>query len=107
MVENLWAQLKAEGRVQVRGSPASGKTVIRRLLANHILLHEPEYTVYFFDGSDERLVGPSGWIDQIQNTLGDHPDIVCADTKYRQNVLLIDKAQMSYWDKGVCVIFYL
>ena len=51
--------------------------MIRRLLENHILLREPDYTIYALDGWDEKL------INQIRNTPGDHSGIARADPKYR------------------------
>lgn len=77
LIENLQAQLKSQAHAQVRGSPASGNTVIRRLLENHILPREPDYTIHALDGWDEKL------INQIRNTPRDHSGIACADPKYR------------------------
>jgi hypothetical protein len=76
---------------QVRGTPASGKTALAKLLHHHILEHEPQCLVLrlrHWKRKDDMVEG--GWRGWLRETyFWDAED---------GSVLIVDEAQGSYWD---------
>lgn len=94
----LWEVAKKERLVHVKGSPASGKTTLRRLLEYHIFTTDPEYKIYSFGAWDREVIDAVGGCDgELQRVTGmDSAAMLNSEIKI---VLLFDEGQTSYWDK--------
>jgi hypothetical protein len=78
---------------QVRGTPASGKTVLAKLLGQHILQEDPAVDVIFVNGWPlEEVKDLGGHWSYLQTRHGWVPG--------QQTVFIFDNAEMSYkdWD---------
>ena len=75
---------------QVRGTPASGKTTLAKLLHSYILLREPEAIVTRVPSwrRQETLMNKGGWRQWLVNVWNAQDG----------SVLIVDEAQTSYWD---------
>jgi len=98
-VSGLWRLARAERLVQVRGSPASGKTTLRRLLEHHIACNDPDYRIHVIQGWSPSVISDryGGFAYYIKAVTGhNYHDFFAEDKKV---VILLDEGQDSYWDQ--------
>jgi hypothetical protein len=77
--------------LQVRGTPASGKSTLAKLLGKHIRVQEPDVRVIWIDGWERDDVAKCrGWYSYLKKRKGWIPG---GDT-----VFIFDEAQLSYKD---------
>lgn len=75
---------------KVRGTPASGKTTLAKLLHAHVRRLEPETTVVRIPAwKTEEVLQPVGWRKWLARVWD----------AQEGSVLIVDEAQSSYWDK--------
>ena len=75
--------------IQVRGTPASGKTTLAKLLHDYILKNQPESWVTRIRAwKSENDMPPGGWVEWLDSRWISQPG----------SVLIVDEAQSSYWD---------
>jgi hypothetical protein len=76
---------------QVRGTPASGKTSLAKLVAQYIRQQEPSMHVIWIQGWPHDEIQAEGcWECYFQNKKG--------WVKTEKTVFIFDEAQLSYWD---------
>jgi hypothetical protein len=86
--------------IQIRGSPATGKTTLTRLLEHHIATVSPSYKVYSLSGyyhphsaSQNEAISPS-----YQKTLEALTGMALPEMMNDSKLVLVwDEAQDSYW----------
>ena len=89
----LWDLIRQRQVVYIRGTPATGKSTLARLLARHVSILEPELEVYhlcwpeFFD----YLAPYSYLLNDSARRPQDSKDWMCIN-----GLLIIDEAQASY-----------
>jgi hypothetical protein len=77
--------------LQVCGTPASGKTILARLLAQHIRRQEPAvHIISIFGWPLEEVKETGGWQAYLQHEKG--------WVQGQKTVLVFDEAQLSYED---------
>jgi hypothetical protein len=83
---------------KVRGTPASGKSSLAMLLDKYITENHPEKRICFLscyrDRPDQTPI--MGWKEWLKS------EGWCFQT---DEVLIVDEAQLSYWDKGFWLTF--
>ncbi len=94
----LWLQLQSHRVVQVRGTPASGKTTLARVFADHIRENYPAYRVVdksWTTRNRQPCIGFRTWIkNEMAFDIGD-------SGKWQilpNTVFVFDEAQLSYHD---------
>ncbi|KAA8902470.1 hypothetical protein FN846DRAFT_908554 [Sphaerosporella brunnea] len=105
LVSGLWDLIRFQRIVQIRGTPASGKTTLRRLLESHIATTDPEYQVFVTQGWNkdtltEHFGNAHGYLETITGL--SVQELLASEKKV---VLLFDEAQDSYWDLQLWVEF--
>jgi len=88
---------------QVQGTPASGKTALRKLLHAHILSQVPPPIVYVFETwpkKDPETL--EDYVGRIRRTVTNYPD----PDKNHTTFLLFDEAQDTYWDEWLWNSFF-
>jgi hypothetical protein len=96
LVDEIIARVEEYHIIRVRGTPASGKTTVRELVANK-LFEIPDRTrpIYVFNGWHENDVRrATGWNEYLKRETGVHGDEWHTYSAY----LLLDEAQQSHWD---------
>ena len=95
LVDEIIARVQGYHIIQVRGTPASGKTTVMQLVANKLLqMHGHEPPVHILTGWDKEEVRAAGWNAYLEKQTG-----VCGyGWLTHQAYLLLDEAQESYWD---------
>lgn len=84
--------------ILIRGTPASGKTTIRKLTANALLDKFPNIPVHVVIGWDkEEVTANKGWDVHLKIITGTRG----SDWPTKPAFLLFDEAQQSYWDKSL------
>ncbi|KDQ06792.1 hypothetical protein BOTBODRAFT_181262 [Botryobasidium botryosum FD-172 SS1] len=95
LVETLLHKLEHFKLVQVRGTPASGKTTLKKLLQVHLLEQRPDALVYVC--SSRPAQAPDlHWTDRFRTRLSRPRGELFPPNK--RCYLLFDEAQDSYWD---------
>ena len=96
LVDEIIARVRHYHIIQVRGTPASGKTIVMQLVANKLLeMYNHEPPIYIFYGWDrEEVRADTGWIAYLEKKTGVRGD----HWPRYQAYLLLDEAQQSYWD---------
>lgn len=93
-VDALWNLLQANGRVHVRGTPASGKSTLARLLAAHVQQLRPDLPVYYCTWYPQLVPNTPRFQEALNSLLGQE-----ADANYWKKaplLLIIDEAQLSF-----------
>jgi hypothetical protein len=89
LVRNLCSLLQIRSNTpllpQVRGTPASGKSTLAQLLANHITTQEPAGNLIVIASWPDNGLS---WLAKLTNRYDDTGP----------NTIIIDEAQLSYWD---------
>ena len=96
----LAALLDSEKVVHIRGTPASGKSELAKLLRDHYIEKSPNVFYVEIWKSLDRFVG-EGWdrlAQQLHSVSSSHN---LADCFASPPVLIIDEAQLSYTDSGL------
>jgi hypothetical protein len=77
--------------IQVRGTPASGKSVLAMLLHEYMLIREPDTRVVRVPiwKEESEMEKRGGWRNWLSAKWTDEDD----------SVLIVDEAQASYWDR--------
>ena len=84
---------------QVRGTPASGKSTLAKLLSEHIKAKEPYVHVIWIDGWNLGDVEKSrGWQLYLENVKGWIPE--------EETAFIFDEAQLSYNDMALWMSFF-
>jgi hypothetical protein len=97
MAREMWNTAKERRLLHIRGSPASGKTMLRVILANHIHINDPSYKVFHITSWDQNGVVESGeYTRQLQSIAGIRYSVLANHAT--KVVILFDKSQDSYWD---------
>ena len=95
LVNEIIARVHHYHIIQVRGTPASGKTTVMALVANKLLeTYGHKLPIHVLYGWNEQRVSRAGWIAYLQQVTGVRGD---RWPRY-QAYLLLDEAQQSYWD---------
>ncbi|KAG9025640.1 hypothetical protein FRB95_009937 [Tulasnella sp. JGI-2019a] len=92
-VDKLFEQVSHHGLVQVRGTPASGKSSLLALLYARILQEDKVEVFYYGSWPSEKDVRYHNWQMRLQT---DKPWTVSPPGMTRY--VLIDEAQSTYWD---------
>lgn len=93
-VDALWRRLQEVGRVHVRGTPASGKSTLARLLKAHVQQLRPDFPVYHCTWYPQFVPKSPRYEEALNSLLG-----LKADASYWGNaslLLIIDEAQHSF-----------
>ena len=93
LVDEIIARVQHFHIIQVRGTPASGKTIVMQLVANKLLkMYGREFPIHTLCGWEK--VKTAGWNAYLEQETG-----VCGEIwRGHQAYLLIDEAQESYRD---------
>lgn len=84
--------------VLVRGTPACGKTTIRRLVVNVLLATRPKMPVYVLNGwKRERVLENNGWDNHFKKCTGIRGEMWPTTPAF----LLFDECQQSFWDEDL------
>jgi hypothetical protein len=104
LVDEIVARVKAYRIIQVRGTPASGKTTVMQLVANKLLeVHGHELPIYVLSGWDKETVQAAGrWDKYLMQQTG----VSDASWPNHPACLLLDEAQQSYWDSVLWAEFF-
>ena len=84
--------------LQVRGTPASGKTILSRLLAHHIHQQDPAAHIIRLNSWDTTIVWNMGGWEAFLNAKG--------WKQGKKTFFIFDEAQMSYGDIDLWVGFF-
>ncbi|KAF8718541.1 hypothetical protein AX14_011789 [Amanita brunnescens Koide BX004] len=96
-VAGLYERLKRYLFIQVRGTPASGKTVLARLLGTHISQQDPGVHVIWIQGWTQRVAESRDY----QSYLQDRGWVI-----NRETVFIFDEAQATYRDDALWHHFF-
>ena len=95
LVDEIIARVRRYHIIQVRGTPASGKTTVMHLVANKLFgMYGHKLPIHVLYGWNERKVSGAGWIAYLRQVTGVRGD----RWPRHQAYLLLDEAQQSYWD---------
>ncbi|KAG8986650.1 hypothetical protein FRB94_003146 [Tulasnella sp. JGI-2019a] len=97
-VKTLHAKLQKYPRIQVRGTPASGKTTLLDLLHAYILDRNPLASVYVIRSWNRNSLLGISLEDRIAKILPEFPQ---RDTTKEYPYLLFDDAHDTYWDSDL------
>jgi hypothetical protein len=97
MARELWNTAKEVRLLHIRGSPASGKTTLRTILANYICINDPSYNVFTITAWAENDVMESGGYTRQLESITDIPYSILA-SQASKDMILFDESQDSYWD---------
>jgi hypothetical protein len=87
----------------VRGTPASGKTIVMRLVANKLLkMYSRESPIYILYGWDMEKISKVGWNAYLYQETG----VSGNDWLTHRAYLLLDEAQESYGDSELWAAFF-
>ncbi|KAI0002424.1 hypothetical protein BJV74DRAFT_958410 [Russula compacta] len=94
----LYERLKAYHFILVRGTPASGKTVLSQILAQYIGRQDPEaHIIGVFSWPQEEVTAIGGWRTYLHNK---------GYVEGRKTIFIFDEAQSSYKDSGLWLEFF-
>ncbi|TDL14323.1 hypothetical protein BD410DRAFT_797248 [Rickenella mellea] len=100
-VERLFERLQREGLVYIRGTPASGKSTLLKLVHEHIRRRHPEAIVRIVkawpQGTFQEWGGP---IDRFRRLIPGYPF-----SNPRNTYILFDNGHQTYWDGGLWEYF--
>lgn len=103
VVDELIARVQTYHIIRVRGTPASGKTTLMKLMVNKLLASDPETPVYIISGWDRKSVcEEGGWGAYLAKRTGIHGHQWLGHRGY----LFLDEAQESYWDGELWASFF-
>jgi hypothetical protein len=96
-VATLWGRIQEVGVVHVRGTPASGKSTLARLLEQYVIKKRPDLLVYRFSWPSTFPDGfwPGSQYHTLLNSITKRP-LDQNDWWRMQVLLIIDEAQGSY-----------
>ena len=95
LVDEIIARVQHYHFIQVRGTPASGKTTVMQLMANKLLqMYGHESSIHVLCGWNRQEVRVAGWNAYLWQQTG----ISGNSWLTHQAYLLLDEAQESYWD---------
>jgi hypothetical protein len=99
LVDELIARVQHYHIIQVRGTPASGKTTVMTLVANKLFeKYGQTMPIYALLGWDkEEVRHANGWDTYLKQKTGVRGQQWLGYPAY----LLLDEAQQSYWDGGL------
>lgn len=101
LVAGIIAAARKEHIIQVRGTPASGKTVLSRLVANELFRMNEQ--VFYIDGWKGDVVEKAGgWSSYLESQTG----VEGTDWSQHSAWLLLDEAQQSYSDEDLYSGFF-
>jgi hypothetical protein len=104
LATRIWSMALEERLVHIRGCPASGKTVLRRILARYI--YAPGYQVKTISGWQRDVVMSSGgWEGQLRLITG-YTAAQLQGSKGEMLVILFHEAQDGYWDSSLWIDFF-
>jgi hypothetical protein len=96
-VTTLWDRIQEVGVVHIRGTPASGKSTLARLLGQYVMRTRPDLLVYRFSWPSTFPDGfwPGSQYHKLLNFITERP-LDKNDWWRMQVLLIIDEAQGSY-----------
>jgi len=92
-VAALYNKLNTYRFIQVRGTPASGKSTLARLLSHHLKALEPSTPLIWIDGWSDVISNSNTWKKHLENNKDWNDDIA--------SVFIFDEAQLTYGDTGL------
>jgi hypothetical protein len=104
LVNELIHRLHYYHIIRVRGTPASGKTTVMNLVVNQLLEnYGKEKPIHVLtDWNESKVDGKGGWGAYLKHKTGVHGNQWLTYPAY----LVIDEAQVSYWDAELWTDFF-
>jgi len=105
LVDEIITRVNFYHIIRVRGTPATGKTTLLELVVNKLLKKTygntlPVHPVFGWDRED--VTKATGWEAYLQKKTGIHGNTWLTYKAY----LLLDEAQVSYWDSELWTNFF-